>query len=390
MLPELKKDLENSIAGSAATFIDAASRRQSGKVFFRNKELNDFSSLDVLGLSQDKRIKRAAQEAIESSGVGNSGSRKNAGTSASHLLCEKRLSSFFGYERALLFSGRNQAVFSLMASILREQDLVFCDADYAGLLADVCLLLNCSLEVLELDNLLALEDVLSVPVPGRRKIVFADSVSASSGRKLDMLALSSLCLRHQVLLINDESYACGILGLRGAGVADELDLSLSPARPFCVISDLGLGLGCFGACLSGPALLIDALAARSKTLGSEPSFPAHIAEAIVAAIDVCELRFMPRALVKAKIDFLNTSLARAKQPLKRQASSFLSLSFSKWKTAASLSEHLFARGFFCELLPSPLRLSEAAYVRVVPSCWHTDDLLLDLLAAIEEFISKQK
>lgn len=390
MFPELKKDLENSIATAGASYIDAAARRSSGKVFFRNRELHDFSCFDVLGLAHSRRVRRSAQEAIESIGIGNSGSRKSAGTSSAHIICERNLAAFFGYDRALLFSSKNQVVFSLLATILREQDQVYCDSDYAGLLADVCLLLNCNIEVVDLSNLVELENIFSVQTPGRRRIVFADSISYSSGRKLDLMALSLLCLRHQILLINDESCAAGILGPRGAGVADEAEFGLSPARPFCVISDLGYGLGCYGACLCGNQILIEALAARSKTLSSEPSFPAHLAAAITTAIDVCELSFVKRALVKGKVEYISGSFKQIEQRVKTLASSFVSISFPKWKMAYAFSEYLFSKGFYCELTASPSRLSEIAYVHIFPSSWHTDDTISELLAVSDNFFFKNK
>lgn len=265
IVTDLKKELEAISAGTGPSFVDAPARRKNGKVFFRNRELHDFAGLDVLGVSQDRRVKRSAQEAIEAFGLGSSASRRNAGTVDSHLLCEKSLSTFLGYERALLFSGRNQVVFSLLATVLREQDQVFCDEDYAGLLSDVCLLLNCPIEVVPLEDLKKLDELFEVPVVGRRRFVVADTISAFTGRKIDVQGLATLCTRRNVTLIVDESFALGVIGARGAGVSEASLLStggvVSP-RPFCVVSELGFGLGSFGACLVGPAVLIDALTAR--------------------------------------------------------------------------------------------------------------------------------
>lgn len=385
MFLDLKKELENSIATANPSYIDSPARRVNGKVFFRNRELHDFSCMDVLGLSQNKRVKRAAHESIEALGVSTCRSRKNAGTSSAHLVSEKALSTFFGYERSLVFSGRNQVVFSLLATLLREQDQVFCDEDYAGLLSDVCLLLNCPLEVVALDKPRSLEAVIEAPLLGRRKILFADTVSATSGRKLDLVSLSLLCSRHNVLLIVDESYAAGILGPRGAGVMDESEFVSSPTRPFCLISELGFGLGVFGACLCGPQNLVDALAQRSKTLASEPSFPPSLSSSLSTALDVCELSLGERALIKGKCQYLLGGLLQIKHRYEVTASSFLSLKFKKRRDAVAFSDYLFQRGFLCELLPSPSKFSESTFLRLVPSLWHSDQVLTELLIASDEF-----
>lgn len=390
MLPELKKDLEANVAAAGPSYIDASARRKDGKVLFRNRELHDFSRFDVLGLAQHQKVKRAAQEVIETSGISNCGSRRNAGTSEAHLICEKSLATFFGYERSLLFSSRNQAVFSLLATLLREQDLVYCDADYAGLLSDVCLLVNCPLEVLALDKLQTVEKQIESPVIGRRKFLIADSVSASSGRRLDLLALSAICSRHNVSLVVDESFALGILGTRGAGVSEENDLVHSPTPALCVLSDLGFGLGCYGACVSGPAVLIDSLVARSRTLANEPSFPSPLAMAIGAAVDVCERALAARTLIKAKREFLLAGLNKIKQRLAGIDSSFCSITFGKWKEAKELHEHLVGRGYLTEVLSSPGNFSEAGIVRIIPNSWHSDSLLSEICEAITLFVSQAK
>jgi len=388
MFLDLKKELETSIAAASPSYIDSPARRVNGKVFFRNRELHDFSCLDVLGLSQNKRVKRAAHESIEALGLGTCRSRKNAGTSSAHIICEKALSSFFGYERSLVFSGRNQVVFSLLATLLREQDHVFCDEDYAGLLSDVCLLLNCPLEVLPLNNPKSLEAAIEVPLLGKRKVLFADSISATSGRKLDLISLSLLCARHNVLLIVDESYAAGILGPRGAGVMDESDFVASPTRPFCLISELGFGLGVFGACLSGTPALVDALALRSRTLAVEPSLPPTLAASIAAGLDVCELSFAQRALIKGKCQYLLGGLLQIKHSLDIIANSFVSVRFKKRREAVGFLDHLFLKGFLCDLLPSPTKFSESTYVRMIPTVWHSDRVLTELLNVAVEFFQK--
>jgi len=93
-------------------------------VSLRGRNLLHCCSWDFLNLNLEPHFKRAAQRQIEESGIGVASSRGSAGTSRQLLCCENKLAQFLGCESALLFSSTNQAIFTLLTSLLSDRDLV--------------------------------------------------------------------------------------------------------------------------------------------------------------------------------------------------------------------------------------------------------------------------
>ncbi len=380
--PEQKTNL-------SASYADSAAIKKSGKLFFRNRELIDFSCPDCLGLAQSKGVKRAAQESLENSGYGSVSSRKNSGTRSEHLFAEKALAAFFGYPQALLFSSKNQAFFSLFASLLSEQDQVICDEDLAGLMTDICLLLSCNLETVNLEKVSNLDSLLQQPFYGRKRFVIADTVSQTSARKVDLATLTASCARYSAFLIVDESNAVGMLGNRGAGLFEEFSAS-SPAqlRPFALISELGSGLGCFGSMVCSEVEAIDSIISTSKTMLMEPALPACFAAAISAACNQSELMFLERTLVLSKLASLHQELLKIKPRLNMAISSFISIRLPKISIALELQNYLFAKGFWVDVLPCPFKFSQDGYIRIFPSIYHSDLVYQQLSDALDSFFAK--
>ena len=75
----------------------------------------NFSSNDYLGLTNDPRLKAAAHAAVDKYAVGLSSSRIQA-TTTEHVVLEKRLAQWFGYEKCLTFTTGYQAMVGLIAT----------------------------------------------------------------------------------------------------------------------------------------------------------------------------------------------------------------------------------------------------------------------------------
>src|SRR5262249_36788102 len=72
------------------------------------KEIINFSSNDYLGLTNHPDVKKAAHAAVDKYACGLSSSRVQA-TTEEHVVLEKRLAKWFGFEKCLLFTTGYQA-----------------------------------------------------------------------------------------------------------------------------------------------------------------------------------------------------------------------------------------------------------------------------------------
>ena len=87
----------------------------------------DFSTNDYLGLSQHPDIKRAFKQAIDTWGVGSTGSPLLSGYSKVHQELEELLAEWMNKPRALLFNSGFAANHGVLTTLVDKQQKLFAD-----------------------------------------------------------------------------------------------------------------------------------------------------------------------------------------------------------------------------------------------------------------------
>src|SRR4030095_7998862 len=96
----------------------------------------DLSSNDYLGLAHHPRIKAAMAAAVESEGVGSTGSRLLRGERDRFSALERRFAQFKRTERALYFSSGYLANIAVMTTFAEAGDVIISDAQNHASLID--------------------------------------------------------------------------------------------------------------------------------------------------------------------------------------------------------------------------------------------------------------
>ena len=94
----------------------------------RPTEMLSFASNDYQNLAGDPRLKAAACEAIQRSGVGAGASRLVTGTLPEHVRLERHLASFKGTEDAVVWATGYMANVGTISALVGKGDAVFSDA----------------------------------------------------------------------------------------------------------------------------------------------------------------------------------------------------------------------------------------------------------------------
>jgi len=382
MLPDLKLELDQLTAlGKRREFV--ASRRLPGALIeMRGKKLVDFTNWDSLALSFDKKLKRVAQNFVEQNELGVCAARLSGGTSAQHLITENRLAAFLGYESALLFSSKNQAVLSLVSALCNEQDVILHDELIQSAVADAAYLVNTRAAPFSSKDLGTLERELESAKSARRRFIFVESISPITGNSPDFIRLLAIAKKSDSQLIIDESFALGSAGLRGAGSSEQAHVSPAVSAVFC---DLSLAANSYGAFVSGSKILCDYLTSRSKTFTLEGAMPPTLAALICGAIDAIELKNAARQKIWTSAEKLSRGLFEIFAAISTRAqSAIVCQPFEKTSLATSLVDALFQRGFLAEAVATGAARSDAAVVRYIVSSHHTDEQIDNLLNAIAE------
>ena len=253
-----------------------------GKVRVGGQVLLNLSSNDYLGLSQDPRLINAAREAADRWGAGAGASRLVAGHLSLHREVEENLAAFKGTEAAVIFSTGYMANLGVISALVGTGDTVYCDKLNHASIYDGIKLSGANLVRFPHRDMNRLETLLQKAGAGRRLIV-TDTVFSVDGDLAPLKEIVDLKERYGAALMVDEAHATGVLGPRGAGLAEELGLTDQVAVHMGTFSK---ALGSLGGYVAGDRRLIDYLHNRARSFIYSTALPPPVLGAIGAALEV--------------------------------------------------------------------------------------------------------
>lgn len=242
-------------------------------------------SNNYLGLTADPRVIEAAHDAIRLYGTGVTGSRLLNGTLDLHLELERELTGWLGTEDALVFSTGHQANLGAIGTILGPEDTVVVDSgDHASIL-DGALLSRAKLRAFRHNRLDLLEKRLQqAELDGGGILVVVDGVFSMEGDVAPLPEIADLSERYGARLMVDEAHGLGVLGARGAGASELLDVE---DRVDLRMATFSKSLASCGGVIAGPADVIDFLRIQSRPfLFTASGVPAAVGAAL-AATRIC-------------------------------------------------------------------------------------------------------
>ncbi len=242
-------------------------------------------SNNYLGLTADPRVIEAAHDAIRRYGTGVTGSRLLNGTLDLHLELEAELAGWMGTEDALVFSTGHQANLGAIGTILGPEDTVVVDSgDHASIL-DGVLLSRAKMRAFRHNRLDLLEKRLAqAEADGGGILVVVDGVFSMEGDVAPLPEIADLCARFGARLMVDEAHGLGVLGARGAGASELLEVE---DRVDLRMATFSKSLASCGGAIAGPADVIDFLRIQSRPfLFTAAGVPAAVGAAL-AATRIC-------------------------------------------------------------------------------------------------------
>ena len=244
-------------------------------------------SNNYLGLAGHPALLEAAAAATWRYGAGSGASRLVSGTLPPHAHLEERLAVFKGSEAALLFNSGFAANTGILQGLFGPDDVIFSDELNHASLIDGCRLSRARTVVYPHRDVQTLERLLAAAAPLRkgRWLVVTDGVFSMDGDIAPLAALCDLKERFDALLMVDDAHGTGVLGATGRGTAEHLGCL---GRVDLQMGTLGKALGCAGAYLAAPRVVIDTLINRSRPFIFSTSLPPAVPAAAMAALDVVE------------------------------------------------------------------------------------------------------
>ncbi len=238
-------------------------------------------SNNYLGLTGDERVIAGAREALDRYGTGLTGSRLLNGTIPLHLELEREIAEWMGTEEAIVFTTGHQANVGTLGTILGPGDTVVADSgDHASIL-DGCLLSRAKLRPFRHNRIDKLERMLEkARDDGGGVLVVVDGVFSMEGDIAPLPAICDLCERFGARLMVDEAHAAGVLGARGAGISELLDVE---DRVDLRMGTFSKSLASCGGFVAGSAEVVEYLRIQSRAfLFTAAAVPAAVGAALAA------------------------------------------------------------------------------------------------------------
>ena len=240
---------------------------------------------NYLGLTEDERVIAGARDALDRYGTGLTGSRFLNGTLDLHLELEAEIAGWYEAEDALVFTTGHQANLGALGTLLGPGDTVVADSgDHASIL-DGCLLSRAKLRPFRHGRLEKLERQLERAVgDGGGVLVVVDGVFSMEGDVANLPAIADLGAKAGARLMVDEAHGVGVLGARGRGAAELLDVE---DRVDLRMGTFSKSLASCGGFLVGSSEVIEFLRISARSFMFTASAVPAATGAALAAVKIC-------------------------------------------------------------------------------------------------------
>jgi 8-amino-7-oxononanoate synthase len=273
-------------------------RLPSGKI--------DFCSNDYLGIGRQSTVD--GQPLNQQQATGSTGSRLLAGNYELIERVEIQIATFHQSEAALIFNSGYDANIGLLSSVPQKGDTILYDfLSHASIRDGIKLSQAQSFAFLH-NDVADLERRLQQA--SGTIFVVTESVFSMDGDICPLQEIALLCEKYNANVIVDEAHATGVVGNRGEGLVQHLNLQ---QNVFARVHTFGKACGCHGAVVLGSSVLRDYLINFARSLIYSTSLPPHAVAVIQKSYETFPLMVAERTHLQALIEyFQNKQIAYEK------------------------------------------------------------------------------
>ena len=346
------------------------------------RKVLNFCSNNYLGLANDPRMVKAAQDALQRYGVGPGAVRTIAGTMDLHIKLEERMAAFKQAEAAITFQSGFCANLGTIQALVGKRDVIFSDELNHASIIDGCRLSGASIKRYEHCNPASLELVIKENEGTYdRALIVTDGVFSMDGDIAPLDKLYEIANAYDIILMVDDAHGEGVLGKGGRGIVDHFNLH---GKVDIEVGTFSKAFGVVGGVVSGNAVIIDWLKQRGRPfLFSSAVTPPDVA-ACIAAIDILEesTELVDRLWDNGK--YFNTGLSELGFDTGYSQTPITPIMLGEASLAQQFSRDLFENGIFATSIGYPTVPKGKARIRVMLSAAHSRDDLDKGLEAFEK------
>jgi glycine C-acetyltransferase len=318
------------------------------------QEVLNFCANNYLGLSDNKNLIKAANEAMESHGYGMSSVRFICGTQDLHKKLEQAIAHFFGTEDTLLYAACFDANGGVFEPLLDENDAIISDVlNHASIIDGVRLCKAVRYRYANA-NMEDLESQLRSAQSQRFRLIVTDGVFSMDGNVAPLEQIYQLAQKYNAIVMVDESHSAGVVGKTGKGLTEQFNLR---GKIDILTGTLGKAFGgAIGGFTTGRKEIIALLRQRSRPYLFSNSLPPAVVGAGIYTFNYLENSNELQEKLHRNTTYFAAKMQQAGFDIKPSQSAICAVmlydaKLSQDMAAQLLEEGIYVTGFYYPVVP---------------------------------------
>lgn len=345
-----------------------------------------FGSNNYLGFASHPYIAEKVIEAVRQYGSGIGGPPLLNGTTGLHKRLRAKLIDFKKVEDVILFSSGFSANLAWTSALLEEKDIIFFDEyNHASFHAGLSMVKAKKIPFRHNQTDDLRRKIRRYGDPDSTQLIMVEGVYSMDGDVAPLDQVVKIAKDFNCKVIVDDAHGTGVIGERGFGTVDYF--GIDPNDIFIHMGTFSKTLGVNGGFLGGKSEVIRYLRMTAKPYIFSASFPAHVAAAVIAGIELIERDHSLTRQLQANARYLVDEL-RKHQINTGTDSAIVPILIPPKKDVRAICQKLNDRGIFLNSVEYPAVPLNKQRLRVSVMATHTkadlDKLVEELCAVFHE------
>ena len=375
----LQAELDEIEAAGLTKHERAIEGPQGAAITVGGRPVLNFCANNYLGLADDSRLLRAAQEGLERWGFGLSSVRFICGTQTIHKELEAAIARFLGTEDTILYTSCFDANGGLFETLLDERDAVISDALNHASIIDGIRLSKAQRYRYAHGDMGELERLLRETAGARTRLIATDGVFSMDGDVAPLREICDLADRHHAMVMVDDSHATGFFGPTGRGTPEHSGVV---RRVDIVTSTLGKALGgASGGFTTGRQEVVSLLRQRSRPYLFSNTLAPAIVCASLACLELLTQTTERRDRLAANTRWFREAMTQAGFRIRSGKHPIVPIMLGDARLARAVASDLFDEGIYVVGFWYPVVPRDQARIRAQISAAHSQEHLERAVAA---------